>query len=401
MRNTYLELLYLLKRHTHYHKKYVIQNNGGTGYLRVGTFYASITKTFCIRNHLLLRQRIRHTAIVALAILSLATPERARAVVSSDELIEHSKECLKHFSRQERQQGIPRQLLFAVASTESGRWHEGAGVALPWPWTVNAAGKGYYFASKSEAIAAVSRFQAQGISSIDVGCMQINLKHHPEAFSNINQAFDPERNVAYAASFLKRNFTELQSWRSAIAAYHSRTASLGDGYFAQVKKNWQRAIALVGSTGQTTSPYVRVAGQQTQTRLTDVAAATNDTNTPALPDMANAADLAQPEPEAVAPQEASAQPTDKPEFKSRSTHVIKVSDAAPQQRTPDVIIVRPDAEQKAAATDRVYLANNDDTVTDFVKSRDAEREKTRQIGKTPSKPNASVAKKDGPRFIFY
>ena len=327
-----------------------------------------------------------------------AMPALSFAAVSNDELIEHSKECLKHFARQERQQGIPRQLLFAVASTESGRWHKGAGVALPWPWTVNAEGKGYYFQNKSEAVAAVARFRAQGISSIDVGCMQINLKYHPDAFSSLTQAFDPERNVGYAANFLKNNYTELQSWRSAVAAYHSRNPELGNNYFALVKKNWRRAIELVSTTGHTASPYVRVAGQQTQIRLADLSPASgtqpttiNEANLPA--DVA----MAQPAPQPVAIEE-----TPKPAFKSRSTRVIKVSDAANQSNNAsDVMVIRPQA-QDANAPAHLSYASNDDKVTNFVDSNDA-RDKSyiRSSTKQNSELQRNSARKDGPRFIFY
>ena len=56
--------------------------------------------------------------------------------------------------------------------------------ALAWPWTVNQAGKSFYLKSKQEAIAKVKELQAQGHTNIDVGCMQINLAYHPDAFEN-------------------------------------------------------------------------------------------------------------------------------------------------------------------------------------------------------------------------
>ena len=49
--------------------------------------------------------------------------------------------------------------------------------------------------------------QAQGVRSIDIGCMQVNLMHHPNAFATLDAAFDPLANALYAARFL----TELRA----------------------------------------------------------------------------------------------------------------------------------------------------------------------------------------------
>ena len=40
--------------------------------------------------------------------------------------------------------------------------------------------------------------------SIDIGCAQVNLMHHPDAFASLEQAFDPMANADYAARFLKQ-----------------------------------------------------------------------------------------------------------------------------------------------------------------------------------------------------
>jgi len=164
---------------------------------------------------------------------------------ASDNLVEGAKLCTSYLPRQERQHGIPVHLLAAIASTESGRYHRELGISLPWPWTINVEGKGYYFDSKQEAVAAVKSFQARGIKSIDVGCMQVNLKHHPDAFADIEQALDPAYNVAYGAKFLRNNFTEGGSWRKAAAYYHSHTAIFGEQYASRVFSSWSKIINKV------------------------------------------------------------------------------------------------------------------------------------------------------------
>lgn len=138
----------------------------------------------------------------------------------------------------EMAQRLPRAVLFSVAMVESGRFNAKTRKTRPWPWTINAEGKSYYLKSKSEAIAKVKSLQADGMRSIDVGCMQINLRYHPEAFANLEAAFDPIINVTYAAEFLKRLHGRTNSWPEAIAAYHSQTKTRSQPYFARVIDVW-------------------------------------------------------------------------------------------------------------------------------------------------------------------
>lgn len=154
-------------------------------------------------------------------------------------MLRHSALCTQAFAQAEQHYGIPKHLLMAVAKTESGRYSKAAGETVPWPWTTNIAGKGGYHDSIHDAMTAVKRAQQRGVESIDVGCMQINLKHHPDAFYNIKDAFNPVSNVRYAASFLRSNYDEFKSWPKAIAAYHSRTSSKGSKYYAMVQKRWR------------------------------------------------------------------------------------------------------------------------------------------------------------------
>ncbi|MBN8544465.1 MAG: lytic transglycosylase domain-containing protein [Alphaproteobacteria bacterium] len=163
----------------------------------------------------------------------------------ADALIDGAKQCTQYFPTEEQNRAIPVHLLAAISTTETGRYHEGLGMAVPWPWTINVEGKGYYYSSKAEAISATQKFLAQGKRSIDVGCMQVNLKHHPKAFRNLNEAFDPATNVGYAARFLSENFAEMGNWIKAAASYHSRTTSRGNAYLGRVEKNWTSIVNKV------------------------------------------------------------------------------------------------------------------------------------------------------------
>ena len=139
----------------------------------------------------------------------------------------------------ERSAHLPPQILNAIGIVESGRVDRRTGLIAPWPWAINVAGRGAMFDSAEQAIAAVQAAQAQGVQSIDVGCMQINLAYHPHAFASLQEAFDPAANVRYAASFLGRLHAQSADWGGAIAAYHSANPAFGPAYAQTVAAVWR------------------------------------------------------------------------------------------------------------------------------------------------------------------
>lgn len=139
-----------------------------------------------------------------------------------------------------RDANLPAGMMDAIAVVETGRPDAAAGALRPWPWTINAEGQGFFFASKQQAVEAVRALQARGVRSIDVGCMQINLMFHPDAFSTLEQAFDPGANARFAARFLTVLYAAHRDWLAAIAAYHSETPALGAGYRQLVLAHWDR-----------------------------------------------------------------------------------------------------------------------------------------------------------------
>ena len=148
--------------------------------------------------------------------------------------------CADAIARLDRTAQTPRHLLSAIALAESGRRHPATGAAVPWPWAVMAEGRGRYLETKADAIAEVRGLQARGIRNIDVGCMQINLSYHPDAFASLEQAFDPVANVAYAAQYLRELFAEEGSWPEAAGRYHSATPAYKDPYQERVMALWGR-----------------------------------------------------------------------------------------------------------------------------------------------------------------
>jgi hypothetical protein len=137
----------------------------------------------------------------------------------------------------ERSHQLPPGILAAIGRVESGR-ADPAGHVVPWPWTIDAAGAGSYLESAAAAVAAVEALQQQGLRNIDVGCFQVNLQQHPDAFVTLDAAFDPQTNADYAARFLAVLFQRTGTWDAAIAAYHSATPAAGSSYREQVFAQW-------------------------------------------------------------------------------------------------------------------------------------------------------------------
>lgn len=136
--------------------------------------------------------------------------------------VDDTEVCTVAAQQFEKKYQIKKHLLSTITNVESGRWNQARQRNTAWPWTVNAQGKGRFFDTKQEAIAAVKRLQAKGVKSIDVGCMQINLAYHPDAFKSVEDAFDPQKNAEYAAKFLKKLYKNNdRDWIKAAMAYHS------------------------------------------------------------------------------------------------------------------------------------------------------------------------------------
>jgi soluble lytic murein transglycosylase-like protein len=147
--------------------------------------------------------------------------------------------CAAQTARAEQAHGVPGHLLTAISKVESGRWRAETQENLAWPWTVTAGGEGRFLPSKAAAIAEVKRLKAAGLTNIDVGCMQVNLRYHPKAFEDLETAFDPARNADYAARFLSNLREDWGSWPRAVGNYHSNTPHLSGPYRVKVFRTWQ------------------------------------------------------------------------------------------------------------------------------------------------------------------
>ncbi|MGE5537608.1 MAG: transglycosylase SLT domain-containing protein [Gemmatimonas sp.] len=171
-------------------------------------------------------------AVVAVGTPAAAAPQPAKTRAAA------AQSCDEAIAWAERLTRMPERLLASVALAESGRWDPVNRAKIAWPWTVTSGGQGRFFSTKQEAIAWVRTLRARGVRNIDVGCMQVNLMHHPEAFVDLDEAFDPATNVAYAAAFLMSLFQEKRSWPVAVGLYHSATPAFHFAYRNKVQTIW-------------------------------------------------------------------------------------------------------------------------------------------------------------------
>lgn len=143
--------------------------------------------------------------------------------------------CVQNILRAQLRYQIPGNLLLGLGIQEAGRMHEGK--LTIWPWVANAEGEGRFFADRASAEAWVARRIAEGRTSVDLGCMQVSMRWHPEAFDTVADGFDPAQNVDYAARLLLRNYEKTGDWIKAAGAYFSNTPALQQGYLDRLEKN--------------------------------------------------------------------------------------------------------------------------------------------------------------------
>lgn len=115
--------------------------------------------------------------------------------------------------------GLPSPVLYAVALQESGTRLRGR--LIPWPWTLNVAGRGERYATRAQTCArlrqALTRIPA---NRIDAGLGQVNLGYQAHRYSHPCELLDPYRNLAIVAEILKEQYIEGEDWLAAIGRYH-------------------------------------------------------------------------------------------------------------------------------------------------------------------------------------
>ena len=179
--------------------------------------------------------------IVSLLLCHPLQAHRSNAAKASQKIKPATTElCRLAAARMEEKYQIRENLLQTITSVETGRWDKENKTIVAWPWTVNANGKGTHYETKEEALKAIRKLQKEGVDNIDVGCMQISLKYHKDAFENLEAALDPETNVEYSAKFLKKLYQKKKSWQKAAMAYHSGIPSRGEKYKNRLESRFEK-----------------------------------------------------------------------------------------------------------------------------------------------------------------
>ncbi len=126
------------------------------------------------------------------------------------------------------QEGIPRDLLVAIAGAESG-FH---------PWALNIDGHQIYCRSRQEAEQLLST-----VDKVDIGLMQINWPFWgPRLGLSKRQLLDPRTNLLYGAWILKQSLARTGNiWRR-ISDYHAGSPQRRDHYNQLVYQQYLRYV---------------------------------------------------------------------------------------------------------------------------------------------------------------
>jgi soluble lytic murein transglycosylase-like protein len=152
---------------------------------------------------------LRALSGLALAVTAF-TSEASGARAASQRAI-----CEKHLVRVSAQENVPLGVLYAVGLTETGNkgWLH--------PYALNIEGETVFATSEKEALQKFAKARKQGKKLIDLGCMQVNHYYHGSQFKSPAEMLVPEKNIAYAARFLRSLRQEHGSWTMAVARYHA------------------------------------------------------------------------------------------------------------------------------------------------------------------------------------
>lgn len=119
--------------------------------------------------------------------------------------------------------GVPRHVVEKIIKTESG--------GHPYSLNTNSSLGSFRFASKKAAEAALMTLLQKGYRNIDVGPAQINLRWHPDLYTNPADLLDTRQNILAAGHVLRKSKeSETDSVRTIVGRYHSRRPERAQQY---------------------------------------------------------------------------------------------------------------------------------------------------------------------------
>jgi hypothetical protein len=151
---------------------------------------------------------------------------------------------LSIFAKVSEESGIHPTVFYGIAMNES-KWK-----GRPWPWTLNVAGKSYYFKDRETAYKAATYLLSKDFKLFDIGLMQVNWKWNGHRFKDAWDALEPDTNIAAAGQILTENFKRTKSMAKAVGAYHSRDPARAGPYVNRFSKHFYGVIAEIKRTPQ-------------------------------------------------------------------------------------------------------------------------------------------------------
>jgi len=141
--------------------------------------------------------------------------------------------CERYLPAIAKSENVPLGVLYAVGLTETGvrgSLH---------PYALNVEGKTIITNTAAEALNEYMKAKRQGKVLIDLGCMQVNVHYHGSNFGSPGEMLEPQKNIIYAARFLKTLHQSEGSWAAAVASYHAspRKPQEQHRYICSVIKN--------------------------------------------------------------------------------------------------------------------------------------------------------------------
>lgn len=148
--------------------------------------------------------------------------------------------------------GVPPDVLYAMAVTESGMYREGA--VSPWPWTLNIEGKAQRYDTRQAMFDGLMDALQGGKSSVDIGLMQVNWYWQYEKLSSPWTITDPVANLKTGASILKEHYEDTGDWWEAVGRYHRpsqepKHRAVAERYTNRVKKALNRNMSKAHKGG--------------------------------------------------------------------------------------------------------------------------------------------------------
>lgn len=138
--------------------------------------------------------------------------------------------CRYYIEEEAKSRGLDAHLLEAIAHIESKLS----------PYMVNASGAGYSFKTPEEAIRFIKTKQQQGCQNISVGPMQLHLPSHRRHFKSLEEMFEPQKNIRYAAKLLAKFKRQTGCTEKAVKMYHTGSSWGGEEYKNRVFGAWAK-----------------------------------------------------------------------------------------------------------------------------------------------------------------